>query len=208
MTRIILDPEEVNQTARVTLTDGTVVALDEADAAMLGRIAEQLHIHRSTYAHALVDPAIGDRVAAGELDVAEHAPLHQAVQERLREARAGRRRRAATDLSPGVLLQTRTWTSSRGATRLLVDLTPSHRRNLMGWLERNSDVLHQRAAADWTNEQLESIEPRTPWVAGTPLYRRLEALVAAETGHELARDRAREIARRLEFERSGHWPES
>lgn len=208
MARIVLDPDDVNQSARVTLTDGTVVSLAEADAPMLGRIAEQLHIHRSTYAHALVDPAVGDRVAAGELDVADHAPLYQAVHERLVEARAGRRRRQATELSPAVLLQTRTWTSSRGATRLLVDLTPSHRRNLMQWLERNSDVLHQRAAAEWTNDQLESVEPRTVWVTGTPLYRRLEGLVAAQTGHELARDRAREIARRLEFERSGSWPDT
>lgn len=208
MGRITLDPDEVNQAEWVTLTDGTVVDLGDADAAMLARIAEQLHVHRSSYAHALVDPAIGDRVAAGELDVADHSPLYEAVHTRLSEARAGRQRRRATDLNPAVLLQTRTWTSSRGSTRLLVDLTPSHRRNLMQWLERNSDVLHQRAAADWTNEQLESIEPRTPWVHGTPVYRRLEGLVAAETGHELARDRAREIARRLEFERSGEWPET
>lgn len=207
MARIVLDPEDVNQSHHVTLTDGTLVELAAADAATLARIAEQLHIHRSSYAHALNDPAVGDRVAAGELDVADHSPLYEAVERRLTEARAGRKR-TATDLNPAVLLQTRTWTSSRGATRLLVDLTPSHRRNLMSWLQRNSDVLHTRAAATWSNEQLEAVTPREPWVTGTPLYRRLEALVAAETGHELARDKAREIARRLEFERSGEWPDT
>lgn len=207
MARIVLDPEDVNQSHHVTLTDGTVVVLAEADSATLARVAEQLHIHRSTYAHALTDPAVGDRVAAGELDVADHSPLYEAVERRLTEARAGRKR-TATDLNPAVLLQTRTWTSSTGATRLLVDLTPSHRRNLMTWLERNSEVLHTRAAATWSNEQLEAVSRREPWIAGTPLYRRLEALVAAETGHELARDKAREIARRLEFERSGEWPDT
>lgn len=206
MARITLDPDDVNQAEHVTLTDGTVVVLADADAAMLARIAEQLHIHRSTYAHALIDPAVGDRVASGELPVADHSPLYAAIQRLLAAARQGRRRQA-TDLDPDILLQSRTWTSSRGVTKLLVDLTPSHRHNLMGWLQRNSDVLHARAAADWSNEQLKAVEPGWPWVVGTPLYRRLEELVATETGRELARDKAREIARRLEFERSGEWPD-
>lgn len=206
MARITIDPDDVNQAEHVTLTDGTVVVLADADAPMLARIAEQLHIHRSTYAHALIDPAVGDRVASGELAVGDHSPLYAAVQRLLAAAREGRRRQA-TDLDPDILLQSRTWTSSRGATKLLVDLTPSHRHNLMGWLQRNSDVLHAKAAADWSNEQLKAVEPGWPWVVGTPLYRRLAELVASETGRELARDKAREIARRLEFERSGEWPD-
>lgn len=206
MARIVLDPDDVNQAEHVTLTDGTTIELAAADAAMLARVAEQLRVHKSSYAHALVDPAVGDRVAAGELDVADHSPLYAAVHERLAAMRPGERRQA-TDLDPSMLLQTRTWTSSSGATRLLVELTPSHRRNLIGWLERNSDVLHARAAAQWSNEQLAEIDPGHPWVAGTPLYRRLKDLVHAETGRELARDRAHEIARRLEFERTGHWPD-
>lgn len=206
MARITLDPDDVNQADHVTLTDGTTVSLEGANAALLARIAEQLHVHRSTYAHALLDPAVGDRVASGELSVADHSPLYAAVTNMLAAARQGRRRQA-TDLDPDILLQSRTWTSSSGATKLLVSLTPSHRRNLMGWLQRNSDVLHARAAATWTNEQLRSIEPAHPWVTGTPMYQRLEELVGSETGRELARDKAREIARRLEFERSGEWPE-
>lgn len=205
MARITLDPDDVNQAEHVTLTDGTTVDIDDADGAMLARIAEQLRVHRSTYADALVDPAVGDRVAAGDLDVADHSPLYQAVHQRLDEV--GGRKREPTDVDPAMLLQARTWTSSSGTTRLLVELTPSHRRNLISWLERNSDVLHARAAAEWSNEQLETVEPGHPWVAGTPLYRRLQELVASETGRELARDRAHEIARRLEFERTGKWPD-
>lgn len=205
MARITLDPDDVNQADHVTLTDGTLVILADADAALLARIAEQLHVHRSTYAHALLDPAVGDRVASGELPVADHSPLYAAVSRLLANARQGRRRQA-TDLDPDILLQSRTWTSSSGSTTLLVSLTPSHRRNLMGWLQRNSDVLHARAAATWSNEQLAGIAPGHPWVTGTPMYRRLDELVASETGRELARDKAREIARRLEFERSGEWP--
>lgn len=206
MARIVLDPDDVNQAAHVTVTDGTTIDLAEADATTLRQVLEQLRVHKSTYAHALDDPAVGDRVAAGELDVADHSPLYAAVHKRLAAARR-QRERQPDDIDPSMLLQRRTWTSSSGTTRLLVELTPSHRHNLVKWLERNSDVLHAQAAADWSNEQLAAIDAHGPWVAGTPLYQRLQELVGDETGHDLARDRAREIARRLEFERTGKWPD-
>jgi hypothetical protein len=205
--RVVLDPDEVNQDQRITLTDGTIVELDEADRAMLDRIARQLHIHRSAYAHAFRDPAVGDRVAAGELDVADHAPLHQRVGLLQERARAGHRRPPA-DVDIEVLLQDRTWTSSSGVARDLVSLTPTHRRNLIGYLERSSDALERAAAgAGLTDEQAREIVGAEPWVAGTPLYRRLAELMAMETARERAVDEARQIARGIEFQRSGDWPE-
>lgn len=207
MTRIVLDPDEVNQDRQVTLTDGRVVVLAEADRPTLDRVARQLHVHRSSYAHALDDPAVGDRVASGELDVAAHAPLYLRVARLQEEARQGRRR-PPTEIDVEMLLQDRTWTSSSGATRPLVSLTPTHRRNLLGWLERNSDGLEEAAArAGLSDEQARDIVGAEPWVAGTPLYRRLADLVAVETARERAVDEARQIARAIEFERSGDWPD-
>jgi hypothetical protein len=207
MARIVLDPDEVNQDELVTLTDGTVVELATADRRLLDRIARQLHIHRSSYAHAFRDPAVCDRVAAGELDVADHAPLFLRVARLQEEARRGHRRPPA-DVDVDVLLQDRTWTSSSGATQDLVALTPTHRRNLLGWLERNSDALEEAAArAELTDEQARDIVGAEPWVAGTPLYRRLAELAALETARERAVDEARQVARAIEFERSGDWPD-
>jgi hypothetical protein len=207
MVRIVLDPDEVNQDRHVTLTDGEVVLLADADRATLDRIARQLHVHRSSYAHALRDPAVGDRVASGELDVADRSPLYLRVARLQARARAGRRR-PATELDVEVLLQDRTWTSSSGVTRPLVSLTPTHRQNLLGWLERNSDVLEEAAAgAGLSDEQARRIVGAEPWVAGTPLYRRLSDLVAAETARERAVDEARQVARSIEYERSGDWPD-
>lgn len=207
MVRIVLDPDEVNQDEQVTLTDGTVVALAEADRRVLDRIARQLHVHRSSYAHAFRDEAVGDRVAAGELDVAAHAPLYLEVARLQERAREGHKRPPA-DIDVELLLQDRTWTSSSGVTRELVSLTPSHRRNLLGWLERHSDDLEDAVArADLSDEQAREIVGAEPWVAGTPLYRRLADLVAQETARERAVDEARQVARAIEFERSGDWPD-
>lgn len=207
MTRIVLDPDDVNQDREVTLTDGTTVTLGEADRRTLDRIARQLHVHRSSYAHAYRDPVVGDRVASGELDVAEHAPLYLRVAQLQEQARADRSR-PAVDIDVEVLLQDRTWTSSSGVTRDLVSLTPSHRRNLLGWLERHSDALEEATArATLSDDQARDIVGAEPWVAGTPLYRRLAELVAMETARDRAVDEARQIARSIEFERSGEWPD-
>lgn len=207
MARIVLDPDEVNQDEQVTLTDGTVVVLAEADRRTLDRIARQLHVHRSSYAHAFRDAEVGDRVAAGELDVAVHAPLYLEVARLQERAREGHRR-PPTDLDAELLLQDRTWTSSSGVTRDLVSLTPTHRRNLLAWLERSSDALEEAAArADLSDDQAREIVGADPWVAGTPLYRRLADLAAQESARERAVDEARQVARSIEFERSGDWPD-
>jgi hypothetical protein len=205
--RIVLDPDEVNQDRLVTLTDGTVVVLSEAGRTTLERIARQLHVHRSSYAHAFTDPDLGDRVAAGEVRLDDHAPLYLRVAALLAVARAGRRRRVS-DLDLELLLQTRVWTSSSGSTDELVSLTPTHRRNLRAWLERNSDVLEQRAALELPAELLQSVVPADPWVAGTPLHRRLGTLIDRETGRDHARDQARQVAREIAFRNSGQWPDA
>lgn len=207
MTRIVLDPDEVNQDVHVTLTDGRTVELAACDRATLDHIARQLHVHRSSYAHAFRDPAVGDQVAAGVLPVEEHAPLYLRVTALQAATRTDRERRPARSLDLAVLLQDRTWTSSSGTTRDLVSLTPTHRRNLVGWLERTSDDLQARAETELTHAERACIEPAEPWVAGTPLHRRLTALITTESARDRAMDQARQVARTLEFERSGDWPE-
>ncbi len=203
MARIVLDPEEVNQDVHVTLTDGETVVLADCDRAVLDRIARQLHVHRSSYAHALRDAAVGDQVAAGVLPVEEHAPLYLRVAALQAAAREGGRRRPPRSIDLAMLLQDRTWTASSGATQDLVSLTPTHRRNLLAWLERVSEDLQARAAHELDATQRDTVAPADPWVAGTPLYRRLAALRDAETARDRAMDQARQIARTLEFERSG-----
>lgn len=207
MARIVLDPDEVNQDVVVTLTDGAVATLAECDRAMLDRIARQLHVHRSTYAHAFRDPAVGDQVAADILPVEDHAPLYLRVAALQAAARDERQRRPPRSLDLANLLQDRTWTSSSGATRDLLSLTPTHRRNLLEWLRRTSDDLRQRAMTELSDNQRAQITDADPWVDGTPLARRLAALIAAESARERAMDQARQVARTLEFERSGDWPD-
>jgi hypothetical protein len=205
--RIVLDPDEVNQDDVVTLTDGETVALADCDRATLDRIARQLHVHRSSYAHAFRDPAVGDQVAADIVPVEDHAPLYRRVATLQAASHTNRQRRPPRSLDLAVLLQDRTWTSSSGATRDLVSLTPTHRANLVGWLERTSDDLEVRSRTELTAEQRALVAPSDPWVAGTPLYRRLAALIAAESARERAMDQARQVARTLEFEQSGDWPD-
>ena len=207
MARIVLDPDEVNQDVVITLTDGEVVTLAECDRAMLDRIARQLHVHRSTYAHAFRDLAVGDQVAADILPVEDHAPLYLRVAALQAAARDERQRRPPRSLDLANLLQDRTWTSSSGATRDLLSLTPTHRRNLLEWLRRTSDDLQQRAMTELSDSQRAQITDADPWVDGTPLARRLAALIAAESARERAMDQARQVARTLEFERSGDWPD-
>lgn len=206
MVRIVLDPDEVNQDRVVTLTDGEVVDLASADLPLLEDVARQLHRYRGVYAHALTGP-VEDRAlldTPGALE--ERAPLYRRVAELQRAAR--RRRsgdREAHEVDPHVLLQDRVWVSSSGVERALDDLTPSHRRNLLGWLERRSDRL--RDAFDAAGLELDRLEVDELWIRGTPLYRRLEALVAAESAREQAMDAARQTARRIHFERTGEWPD-
>ncbi len=209
MARIVLDPDEVNQDAEVTLTDGSVVVLAEADAATLRRVVRQLHTHGSSYAAAFApdDEGAATRVADGDLALQDVAPLHRRVRELLGQVSSTEGRSAET-IDPIELLQQRTWTSSSGAVEPLDDLTPTHRRNLIAWLERRSERLRERfEAADLAPEVRARVTPADPWVAGTPVHRRLQELVAAESGTEQARDQARQVVRRLEFERKGRWPE-
>lgn len=209
MARITLDPDEVNQDLEVTLTDGRTVRLTDADAATLRRVARQLHTHRSSYeaAFAPADDDVAHGVASGAVPLQEVAPLHRRVRE-LSEQRRADDGRPATRIDPAELVQQRTWTSSSGVVERLEDLTPSHRRNLLGWLERRSAELQERFAhADLPATVTGRVVPADPWVAGTPLYRRLAELAAAESSTEQARDEARQVVRRLEYERKGRWPD-
>lgn len=211
MTRIVLDPDEVNQERVITTTDGTVVDLGAADKRMLDRIATQLFVHRSSYAHAFraEDDDLTDRVQRGQVAVADVSPLYLRVASLQSHARpTGGRGGNQLDLE--VLLQTTTWTSSSGRARPLAELTPSHRQNLLGWLERASDELERRFRedADLTDAQRAMVADGEPWVAGTPVYRRLAQLIATQSAREEAMDEARQVVRHVEFERSGHWPEA
>ncbi|MTV27560.1 hypothetical protein FTX61_19385 [Nitriliruptoraceae bacterium ZYF776] len=208
MAPITLDPDDVNQDHEVTLTDGRIVVLAEADTATLRRVARQLHTHRSTYeaAFAPADDDLATGVATGAVALADVAPLHRRVTELLEDARrvGGR---AAAQLELPILLQRRTWTSSAGVTEPLEELTPSHRHNLVAWLDRHSDELEARAVAELSAAERARVAPADPWVAGTPLHRRLRQLIAGETGTERARDQARQVVRGIEFERRGRWPD-
>lgn len=209
MARITLDPDEVNQAAEVTLTDGRTVTLADADARLLRRIARQLHTHRSSYEAAFApdDEAAATRVATGQVTLDEVAPLHRRVRELLEAARS-RGGRGAANVDPAELLQQTTWTSSSGKVEALETMTPTHRRNLRDWLERRSDGLRDRFdAAALTPRQRGQVADADPWVAGTPLYRRLAELIAHETTTEQARDHARQVVRTLEYEREGRWPD-
>lgn len=209
MARITLDPEEVNQADVVTLVDGRTVTLADADARTLRQVARQLHTHRSSYeaAFAPTDELLVTQVANGVAALEDVAPLHRRVHDLLEVARS-KGGRAASQVDPAELLQTRTWTSSAGKVETLEDLTPTHRRNLLGWLERGSDELRTRAEeGDLTPAQWGLITDADPWVAGTPLYRRLARLIADESPVEVARDEARQVVRNLEFERKGRWPD-
>jgi hypothetical protein len=203
--RIVLDPDEVNQDRVVTLTDGTAVELGTADLRLLEDVARQLHRYRCVYAPAYTGEAL-DEVRAGTARVEEHSPLYLRVEQLQRQRRSNHRtRREDRELDPVVLLQDRVWVSSSGVERELEELTPSHRRNLLGWLERRSGRL--REAFEEDGLELDVLAVGDPWVTATPLYRRIESLVKAESVREQAMDAARQQARRIHFERTGEWPD-
>ncbi len=206
MARVVLDPDDINQDRTFTLGDGEVVQLDQADRPTLERITKQLFIHRSAYEHAFDDPVVGDRVITGEARLEDHSPLHLRVKALL-ERKRERHRRPAADMDAEVLLQARVWTSSGGRTTVLLEMTPTHRRNLIGWLERNSEAIRERAEATLHADQLERVAAADPWIAGTPLHRRLAELIEAESENERAMDKARQIVRAQQFQRSGEWPD-
>lgn len=209
--RVVLDPEEVNQERVVTLTDGTTVDLGECDKTTLDRIATQLFVHRSSYAHAFRpdDEVLADRVARGQVGLSEVSPLYLRVASLQARSRPSGGR-GATQVDLRALLDTKTWTSGSGKAQLMSEMTPSHRTNLLRWMERASDDLERRwnMADDLTDAERALIAVGDPWVAGTPVYRRLAQLLASQTARDEAMDQARQVVRHVEFERSGHWPEN
>ena len=207
MVRIVLDPDDVNQDEVVTLTDGRAVRIEDADRAANGRISRQLARFASVYADAYraADPGVAEQVARGEVDVSELSPLHAAVRRRHHELR-DEPGRGAQDVDPTALLDGRRWATGSGAVKALDQLTPSHRRNLLAWLERHSAELEQVARERLPQEAWRLVRPADPWVAGTPLHRALSALDAATDPTELAMDEARQVARRIQYEATGRWP--
>lgn len=208
MARIVLDPEEVNQGQLVTLTDGSVELVPMLDRATIGRVLRQLQRYAAVYADCYEPPdtATAERIAAGEVAVADVAPLHAAVAAR-HAALRDEPGRGAADVDPTALLETRRWTTGNGTVRALEDLTPSHRDNLLRWLERHSDALEAAFAdASLTPRERAQVVDAEPWVRGTPVHRTLTALQSRVTGKELAMDEARQVARRIAFETTGRWP--
>lgn len=207
MARIILDPDDVNQGAHVTLTDGSVIEVATATRAQIGRVARQLARYAAVYADAFRAPDVqtAEKLDRGELTLGQIAPLHQAVARR-HQALKDEPGRGADDIDPTALLDDHRWTTGSGAVKRLGELTPSHRANLLGWLERHSEPLQKAAREHLTDEERSPIRPATPWVAGTPLYRALQAHQAATDATELAKDEARQVARRIAFETTGRWP--
>jgi hypothetical protein len=209
MTLITLDPDDVNQDQTLTLTDGSVLEITTATRAHLGRASSQLNQYASVYADAYrpIDVATAESLASGQLALADVAPLHAAVAARHAELK-DQPGRGADDVDPTALLDDQRWSTGGGVVRSLAELTPSHRRNLIGWLERNSDAFATAARARLRPEDRAQIAPADPWVAGTPLYRALAALDASTDSRQLAMDEARQVARRISFEATGTWPSS
>ena len=207
MARIVLDPDDVNQGSSVTLTDGSVVEVATATRAQVGRIARQLARYQAVYADAYRAPDVqtAEKLSRGELTLAQVAPLHQAVARR-HQALKDEPGRGADDIDPTALLDDHRWTTGSGAVKRIGELTPSHRENLLGWLQRHSDALETAARTQLSDEERARIRPARPWVAGTPLYRALQAHQSATDATELAKDEARQVARRIAFETTGRWP--
>lgn len=209
MTRIVLDPDEVNQAQVVTLTDGSTVELATADRATLGRVARQLARYGSVYedAYRPADTPTAERIAAGELTVAQVAPLYAAVARR-HAAQPREQGRGAADVDPTALLDPERWVTGSGRTLRVDELTPSHRRNLLAWLERHDEQLRATFdAATLTPAQRAQVRPARPWVTGTPLHRAVSAHEASTTERDLAMDEARQVARRIRFQATGRWPD-
>lgn len=207
MARIVLDPDDVNQDDHVTLTDGSVIEVATATRAQLGRISRQLSRYTAVYADAYRPPDVrtAEKLDTGELELAKVAPLHLAVQRRYQQVK-DEPGRGADDVDPTALLDDHRWTGAAGVVRRLGELTPSHRANLLQWLERHSEPLEAAAREQLPDADLARIHPTRPWVAGTPLYRALRAHQEATDATELAKDEARQVARRIAFETTGRWP--
>lgn len=207
MTRIVLDPDDVNQDRVVTLTDGTTVEIATAGRAAIGRVARQLARYASVYADSYrpADPRVAEQLARGEVAVADLSPLHAAVTRRHQQLKDAPGR-GAQDVDPTALLDTDRWATSSGVVTRLAELTPSHRRNLIAWLERHSTELEQAARRQLPQESWRHIRAASPWVSGTPLYVALASLEERADPTELAMDEARQVARRLTFETTGRWP--
>lgn len=207
MARIVLDPDDVNQDEHVTLTDGTVVELATATRAQLGRVSRQLSRYAAVYADAHRPPDLptAEKLSRGELTLEQVAPLHQAVRRRHAAIR-DEPGRGADDVDPTALLDDHRWTSGGGVVKRIGELTPSHRENLLAWLERHSDALEAGARAQLSDAELARVRRAEPWVAGTPLYRAIKAQQEATDSRELAMDEARQVARRIAFETTGRWP--
>lgn len=206
MVQITLDPDDVNQDVWFTLTDGRRVMLDKVPRAVLHEVQAQLVIHRSSYEHAFVPPSVqvAKQWEAREVTLDDVAPLHVHVAALLAKkvTQAGGSTKRA--LRPEIFLQTAIWVSGDGTVHTLEELTPSHRHNLLGWMERASERLereHGEALAG-----MPGMEVADPWIAGTPVYRALAETVANESPLDLAKDAARQKAREAHFKATGEWP--
>jgi hypothetical protein len=98
------------------------------------------------------------------------------------------------------LMQDQTWTTQDGETLKLEDMTPSHRRNLLAFLERRARRLLDRyiwnlcsgpepigdAAVALFESMLEAIEVRDPieWLNETVFVKRLRQLIAEDEENE------------------------
>ncbi len=204
MAQVTFDPDDVNQDRSILLADGRRVAIAELAPDEVVAAIRQCWTLRSAYAEARVaaHPAHA-RADHDQLDLSG-TPLLAALERRRAEQRRERASRSADSLPAADLFQDATWTSRNGTTRALNLLSPSHRRSVLGWLERNATALADRIDPD--RSRIPRIDP-LDWVRETPLHRRLTELVAAQTGKDEAKDRARQIARRAHFEATGEWPE-
>ncbi len=201
---ITFEPDDVNQDASIMLADGRRVAIADLDEGQLVAASRQLWQLRSAYAEAFVAAHPG---RAGEViderDLDRLSPLHRAIAKRQADVQAGKGRSAAS-VPEQDLFQAATWTSRDGTSRALTLLSPAHRRSLVAWLERNAADLADRL--DPMRTRIEHADPRR-WVRATPVHLRLSELIAEQSGLDEAKDRARQISRRLHFEATGTWPE-
>ncbi len=186
------------------LVDGRRVAIAALEGAELVAATRQLWLLRSAYAEAFVaahPTRAGDIIDDRDLD--QLAPLHRAIAKRQQDLQR-RGGRQADQIPAEDLFQTATWSSRDGTSRALTLLSPAHRRSLVAWLERNATDLADRI--DPKRDRIPYIDP-LEWVRATPVHVRLTDLIAHQSGLDEAKDKARQISRRLHFEATGKWPE-
>lgn len=201
---LIFEPDDVNQAETIMLTDGRRVPVADLDEADLVAASRQLWLLRSAYAEAFIaaNPRHArDVVDDGDLE--QRAPLHQAIARRQAKADASKARPPGS-VPADDLFQSSQWTSRDGTTRAVTLLSPGHRRSLLAWLERHAGELADRI--DPLRQRI-AHQDADLWIRATPLHRRLTELVAGQSGLEEAKDRARQIARRVHFEATGEWPD-